>query len=180
MRKLIEQIGKKRSGGAPRQKDAPDTDQASGVEQKSLPPEVQVLADDLLRYGLRKLPSLPEVHLSDHSYELSVVAVHGLGGDFYKTWASSDSQKQTLWLSQLLPKELPGARIFSFGYESAPTFSPSVTGFSDAANELLHQLKSIIEQVSEKSRSLSNPYINQALSGLTNPSFSSVTASEEL
>jgi hypothetical protein len=105
--------------------------------------------------------------------------VHGLGGDFYKTWANSDSQKQTLWLSQLLPKELPGARIFSFGYESAPTFSRSVTGFSDAANELLHQLKSIIEQVSEKSQSLSNPYINQALSGLTNRSFSSVTASEE-
>ncbi|KAK5558288.1 hypothetical protein LTR46_003537 [Exophiala xenobiotica] len=146
MRKLIEQIGKKRSGGAPRQKDAPDTDQASGVEQKSLPPELQVLADDPLRYGLRKLPSLPEVPLSDRSYELSVVAVHGLGGDFYKTWASSDSQKQTLWLSQLLPKELPGARIFSFGYESAPTFSRCVTGFSDAANELLHQLKSIIEQ----------------------------------
>ena len=125
-------------------------DQASSVEQKRLPPELQVLADDPLRYGLRKLPSLPEGPISDNSYELSVVAVHGLGGDFYRTWATGDSQRQILWLSQLLPNELPGARIFSFGYESAPTFSRSVTGISDSAKGLLYHLKSITEQVSEK------------------------------
>lgn len=137
-------------------------DQSSTVEQNRLPPELQVLADDPLRYGLRKLPSLPEEPVSDDSYELSIVAVHGLGGDFYRTWASNESQKQTLWLSQLLPKELPGARIFSYGYESAPTFSRSVTGISDSANVLLHHLKSITEQVGEKSQAyrthiLTNP-----------------------
>lgn len=111
-----------------------------------------MLAEDPVRYGFRKLPSLPEERISDHSYELSIVAVHGLGGDFYRTWATSDSQRQMLWLSQLLPNDLPGARIFSFGYESAPAFSRSVTGISDSAKVLLYHLKSITEQVSEKSQ----------------------------
>jgi hypothetical protein len=137
-------------------------EQESALEQKRLPPELQVLADDPLRYGLRLLPSLPEGPSSDNSYELSVVAVHGLGGDFYRTWATSGSQRQILWLSQLLPKDLPGARIFSFGYESAPTFSRSVTGIRDSANGLLHHLKSIIEQVSENPRAYRTPI-------LTNP-----------
>lgn len=108
-----------------------------------------MLVDSTSRYGLRELPSLPEGHISDASYALSVIAVHGLGGDFYRTWASNDSQNQTLWLSQLLPQDLPGARIFSFGYESAPTFSRSVSGITHSANRLLHHVKSITEQVSE-------------------------------
>ena len=78
--------------------------------------------------------------------------MHGLGGDFYRTWASNDSQKQILWLSQLLPQDLPGARIFSFGYESAPTFSRSVAGITDSANRLLHHVKYITEKVCEKSQ----------------------------
>ncbi|KIW92815.1 uncharacterized protein Z519_06664 [Cladophialophora bantiana CBS 173.52] len=148
MRKFIKQIKGRRPqrGDARRQTGAPDADKASSVVQERLPPELQALADESRRYGLKILPSLPEIPISDHSYELSVVAVHGLGGDFYRTWASRDSQKPTLWLSQLLPKELPGARIYSFGYESAPTFSRSVTGISDAANDLLHGLKSLTEQ----------------------------------
>lgn len=105
-----------------------------------------------MRYGLKKLPSLAEEPSSDSSHELSVVAVHGLGGDFYRTWANSESQNQILWLSQLLPKDLPGARIFSFGYESAPAFSRSVTGIGDSAKGLLYYLKSITEQVSETSQ----------------------------
>ncbi|OAL32113.1 hypothetical protein AYO20_08051 [Fonsecaea nubica] len=148
MKRFLKHIkGKRpRSRDAGGQTGALDVDEASSVEQERLPPELQALADDSRRYGLRRLPSLPETPISDQTYEVSIVAVHGLGGDFYRTWASRDPQTPTLWLSQLLPKDLPGARIYSFGYESAPTFSRSVTGISDAANDLLHGLKSLTEQ----------------------------------
>ena len=126
-------------------------EQLSNLEEERLPPALQVLADDPLRYGLRRLPSLPEESISRNSHELSVVAVHGLGGDFYRTWASSEPQKKILWLSQLLPEDLPRARIFSFGYASAPTFSRSVTGINDSARGLLLHLKSVTDQVSKKS-----------------------------
>ncbi|KEF58153.1 uncharacterized protein A1O9_06077 [Exophiala aquamarina CBS 119918] len=147
MKKFIKQIGKRHSRreDPPRQTSEPDVGQTHNVEQNRLLPELQVLADHQHRYGLRELPSLPEESVSDNSYELSVVAVHGLGGDFYQTWASTDAQR-TLWLSQLLPEKLPRARIFSFGYASAPTFSKSVTGISDSANDLLHHLMPITEQ----------------------------------
>ncbi|KIW80894.1 hypothetical protein Z517_03917 [Fonsecaea pedrosoi CBS 271.37] len=147
MKRFIRQIkGKRlrsRDGGG--QTGALD-DEASSVEQERLPPELQALADDSRRYGLRRLPSLPETPISDQTYEVSIVAVLGLGGDYYRTWASRDPQTPTLWLSQLLPKDLDGARIYSFGYESAPAFSRSVTGISDAANDLLHGLKFLTEQ----------------------------------
>ncbi|KIW33370.1 uncharacterized protein PV07_00227 [Cladophialophora immunda] len=148
MRKFIKQIkGKRpRSADARRQTGAPDAGQPSTVEQERLLPELQALADESRRYGLKPLPSLPGTPTSEHSYDLSVVAVHGLGGDFYRTWASRDSQKQTLWLSQLLPEDLPGARIYSFGYDSAPTFSRSVTGIRDAANDLLQSLMSLTKK----------------------------------
>ncbi|OQU97568.1 Ankyrin repeat-containing protein [Cladophialophora immunda] len=148
MRKFIKEIkGKRpRSADARRQTGAPDAGQPSTVEQERLLPELQALADESRRYGLKPLPSLPGTPTSEHSYDLSVVAVHGLGGDFYRTWASRDSQKQTLWLSQLLPEDLPGARIYSFGYDSAPTFSRSVTGIRDAANDLLQSLMSLTKK----------------------------------
>jgi hypothetical protein len=38
--------------------------------------------------------------------------------------------------------------MFSFGYESAPTFSRSVTGIRDAAKGLLSHLLDITEKVS--------------------------------
>ena len=171
MKKFIKQIGKKysRSEDARRQTDASDAvtsllqwllcveywllyqDQASSVQQERLPLELQDLANDPVRHGFKELPLLPEEPISDNTYEVSVVAVHGLGGDLYRTWATGDSQRQILWLSQLLPNELPGARIFSFGYESAPTFSRSVTGINDSATTLLHHLKSVTGQVSQKS-----------------------------
>jgi hypothetical protein len=120
-----------------------------------------MLADLQGRYGLQELPLLYEGPIPSDSYEVSVVAVHGLGGDFYKTWVRNDPQKRTFWLSQLLPQDLPGARVFSFGYESAPTFSRSVTGISDTANALLHALKSITDEV-RKYTIFSNSYADRS------------------
>jgi hypothetical protein len=117
------------------------------MSDRHLAPAHQALADSPFRYRLKELYKPP-----DDSCELSVVAVHGLGGDFYRIWATSDSQRQISWLSELLPEELPGAHIFSFGYESAPAFGRSITGIIDSAFMLLSRWKSITDKVSEESQ----------------------------
>lgn len=53
----------------------------------------------------------------------SIVAVHGLNGDAYRTWtykATKKGEKDVLWLRDLLPLEIQDARIFTYGYDSMP------------------------------------------------------------
>ncbi|KAI5806088.1 hypothetical protein EDC01DRAFT_638617 [Geopyxis carbonaria] len=54
---------------------------------------------------------------------VDIVAVHGLGGDVYGTWtakAASPTGEDVFWLRDLLPAEVPKARILSYGYNSDP------------------------------------------------------------
>ena len=65
------------------------------------------------------------------------MAVHGLQGDAYKTWEYGNG---TLWLRDLLPGEIPSARIMTFGYNSTIAFSNSVARIEDIALDLLNRL----------------------------------------
>jgi hypothetical protein len=83
-------------------------------------------------------------------YDIDIVVVHGLGGDYYNTWTSgrdNDMSDQIYWLSHLLPYDLPGARIFSFGYDSGFAFSRSVAGIKEYAKQLLLDLLKCTESV---------------------------------
>ncbi|KAF8536785.1 hypothetical protein BDD12DRAFT_849502, partial [Trichophaea hybrida] len=54
---------------------------------------------------------------------VDIVAVHGLKGDAYKTWtvpATEQRKKEVFWLRDLLPAEVPNARILTYGYDSDP------------------------------------------------------------
>lgn len=68
----------------------------------------------------------------------SIVAVHGFGGPLH-TWTHDVSGK--LWLRDFLPKDLPGARIMSFGYDSMVVNSKSIQGMIESVRELLLQLR---------------------------------------
>ncbi|KAF1936850.1 hypothetical protein EJ02DRAFT_413325 [Clathrospora elynae] len=46
---------------------------------------------------------------------IDIVAVHGLNGHFEKTWTAGNGVN---WLRDLLPRDLPNARILSWGYDA--------------------------------------------------------------
>jgi hypothetical protein len=64
--------------------------------------------------------------------------VHGINGGPYSTWKH---QNGTFWLRDLLTKELPGARVYSFGYSAKVFLSLDTGGFEDFARELLEDIR---------------------------------------
>jgi hypothetical protein len=71
-------------------------------------------------------------------YPLDIIAVHGITGDAYGTWAH---ENRKLWLRDFLPAQFPGSRVFSFGYP-ADVFCSKGTGNIDTfARSLLEDLK---------------------------------------
>ena len=48
----------------------------------------------------------------------SIVAVHGLDGHRERTWTFESGSHNVLWLRDLLPAEIPNARIWTWGYDS--------------------------------------------------------------
>ena len=97
----------------------------------------------------------------------SVVAVHGLNGDGFKSWeyrSSSDSAKPkgtrtisseasttepVFWLRDLLPDSLPNARIFTFSYNSAYVGKNSSEALRNIAQTLLAGLDSTRQNLAE-------------------------------
>ena len=67
-----------------------------------------------------------------------IVAIHGIGGDAYKTWTHENG---TLWLRDFLPKSIKGARIFSFGYDAEVVLTKSQAELDDFARSLLNKLR---------------------------------------
>lgn len=50
----------------------------------------------------------------------SIVAVHGLGGHHDQAWKHNNGTKDgVVWLKNLLPLDVPKARILAFGYSAS-------------------------------------------------------------
>lgn len=80
----------------------------------------------------------------------SIIAVHGLGGDWEHTWTDDTSGK--MWLRDFLPEQLSSARVWSFGYDSAYALSTSETDIDDAARSLIDRLDGERQDKSAKRR----------------------------
>lgn len=48
----------------------------------------------------------------------SIVAIHGLGPQGFKSWISFEGGKSKFWLEDLLAEDIPNARIMTYGYAS--------------------------------------------------------------
>jgi protein SERAC1 len=67
------------------------------------------------------------------------VFVHGLGGDRMKTWTDD----QVFWPKDLLPVDIPEARILTFGYDANIVHfwgMPSQNRIDNHADELVASL----------------------------------------
>ncbi len=72
------------------------------------------------------------------TYEVDIVAIHGLNGSAFGTWTHENA---TFWLKDLLAKDVHGARIFTYKYPSHVLFSKSKATTEEYAKTLLVDLK---------------------------------------
>ena len=76
-------------------------------------------------------------------YDADIVFVHGLGGHFRRTWTYKQEETTFFWPLDALAEQLPGARIFSYGYPSGGLqVTRSEAGIRDFAKDLLEALRS--------------------------------------
>jgi hypothetical protein len=71
-------------------------------------------------------------------YNADIIAIHGLGGTPYNTWTHENG---ILWLRDFVPDELPGARIYTFGYDSSFAFSKGTGTLRDFAKNFLEAIR---------------------------------------
>ncbi|KAK2778956.1 ankyrin repeat protein [Colletotrichum kahawae] len=89
------------------------------------------------RYGMFHVAESP-FDPKEPSYPVDIIAVHGLNGDAFTTWTHSNG---TLWLRDLLPKALPGCRVYTYGYPSQIVFNASYASIQEYSRGLLTTLK---------------------------------------
>jgi hypothetical protein len=70
--------------------------------------------------------------------EVDIIAIHGLGGTLYETWTHENG---VLWLRDIVPKELSGVRVYTFGYDSGFAFSKGTGTLHDFSKSLLEAIK---------------------------------------
>ncbi|KAF8537823.1 hypothetical protein BDD12DRAFT_743825, partial [Trichophaea hybrida] len=81
-----------------------------------------------------------------------LIAIHGLGGGCITTWKHKRTEQT--WLHDMLPIDLKGVRVWTYGYEADVAFSSSTTRISDFSNTLLQHAKNkeVGKQVRHSSR----------------------------
>ena len=96
-------------------------------------------------YGQEGLIELTDPNWKDRPgkfRDVDVVAIHGLNGNPISTWEYRDKDQSSycFWLRDLLPVSLPGARVFTYGYNSGLFLSHSVENMNIASATLLTYL----------------------------------------
>lgn len=78
---------------------------------------------------------------------IDIIAVHGTLGDANTTWDRGDPYPDSNWLTHPLSYQMPGARIFGFGYDANVFWS------ADSVTEGLDEIaRGLLENISEERR----------------------------
>ncbi|KXH30114.1 ankyrin repeat protein [Colletotrichum simmondsii] len=111
-------------------------------------------------HGIKILVPQP----SDKTGCVDIVAIHGLNGHREETWTDSETGLQWLSDPSCLPKDMPTARVLTFGYNSKTYFSRSESDIPDFASDLLWALKT--QRTSEEEQQRPIVFICHSLGGL--------------
>ncbi|KAH7007923.1 uncharacterized protein B0I36DRAFT_202569, partial [Microdochium trichocladiopsis] len=79
---------------------------------------------------------------------VDIIAVHSLNGNPYSTW--THPANGSMWLKDILPSYVPGARVFTFGYASRTVRNPLIATVPDFARALLDSLRNLRQEGSER------------------------------
>ncbi|KAL2854560.1 hypothetical protein BJX68DRAFT_264460 [Aspergillus pseudodeflectus] len=83
-------------------------------------------------------PPNPEKHVEAKA--IDIVAVHGLSSEpGANAWQAPDG---TVWLRDLVPKDIKGARVFAFNYDAQALFSGQQGSLESVAQILLGEVTS--------------------------------------
>lgn len=96
------------------------------------------------------------------SDRIDIVAIHGLNGHYLRTW--TDERTGLNWLSDLIPRVIPAARVMSLSYNSVLQFSKSTADVSAFGRQLLEGL--MAERQSEEEMDRPVLFICHSLGGL--------------
>ena len=98
----------------------------------------------------------------------SIIAVHGLGGNWKTTWRAGNQDSSPIWLRDRLPEILSetgvNPRIFSYGYNSNIINSNSMISIEVVAKTLLERLLGI--RKNEEQKVVPIVFIAHSLGGL--------------
>ncbi|KAK5994802.1 Vegetative incompatibility HET-E-1-like protein [Cladobotryum mycophilum] len=92
------------------------------------------------KYGLFLLASAEPDSNELRQYPVDIIAVHGLAGDAFGTWRHANG---TLWLRDLLPKFLPGCRVYTYGYPSKVFSNALVAQVQEYSRALLSSIRDL-------------------------------------
>jgi hypothetical protein len=99
-------------------------------------------------YGLKFLAGPTEDDGQLDPRKPDIIAVHGIRGGAWKTWEHHNGK---LWLRDFLPKHVPEARIFSFGYRAEVAFTKGRGDLRTFARSLLEGINATrISKVCDK------------------------------
>lgn len=90
------------------------------------------------KYGLFQLSDSSQDNQAANPQLPDIIAVHGINGSAFKTWTHENG---TMWLKDLLPKQLPGWRVYTFGYPAEAAFTRADGGINEFASTLLAEIK---------------------------------------
>ncbi|KAK4189455.1 hypothetical protein QBC35DRAFT_141477 [Podospora australis] len=85
-------------------------------------------------------------------FDADIIAVHGLNGHAFRTW--TEPKTGTFWLKDLLPTDIPGAKIMTFGYNASLVFGNTIASLEDHALMLLNDIRVSCRDDPDKQNSL--------------------------
>ncbi|KAK3320455.1 hypothetical protein B0T19DRAFT_477722 [Cercophora scortea] len=72
---------------------------------------------------------------------VDIVAVQGLAASYDWTWIKKmEDGSRVMWLRDLLPRDIPGARVLTFEYDSKWLKDPSLVSLRDCADRLIESV----------------------------------------
>jgi hypothetical protein len=104
------------------------------------------------KYGLFQLSDSIEDNQAEDLQLPDIIAVHGINGSAFETWTHENG---TMWLKDLLPKQLPGWRVYTFGYPAEIAFTRADGSIDEFASTLLAEVNLIRD--SKVNMALSSP-----------------------